>query len=57
MNRRISGKVLALHLGIIVLLLVAQFVLTPYHHTNVARIMVFATFALGYNILLGYTGC
>ena len=56
MNRRISGKVLALHLGIIVLLLVAQFVLTPYHHTNVARIMVFATFALGYNILLGYTG-
>jgi branched-chain amino acid transport system permease protein len=56
MNRRISGKVLALHLGIIVLLLVAQFVLSPYHHTNVARIMVFATFALGYNILLGYTG-
>ena len=56
MNRRISGKVLAFHLGIIVLLLVSQFVLTPYHHTNVARIMVFATFALGYNILLGYTG-
>ena len=56
MNRRISGKVLVLHLGIIVLPLVAQFVLTPYHHTNVARIMVFATFALGYNILLGYTG-
>ena len=56
MNRRISGKVLALHLGIIVLLLGAQFVLSPYHHTNVARIMVFATFALGYNILLGYTG-
>lgn len=56
MNRRISGKVLALHLGIIVLLLGAQFVLSSYHHTNVARIMVFATFALGYNILLGYTG-
>ena len=56
MNRLISGKVLVLHLGIIVLLLVAQFVLSPYHHTNVARIMVFATFALGYNILLGYTG-
>ena len=56
MNRLISSKVLVLHLGIIVLLLVAQFILSPYHHTNVARIMVFATFALGYNILLGYTG-
>ena len=47
---------LALHLGVIALLLAVQFVLPPYHHTNVARIMVLATFAIGYNILFGYTG-
>ncbi len=56
MNRRISGKVLAVHLGVIALLAAAQFFLSPYHHINVARIMIFAAFALGYNVLLGYTG-
>lgn len=56
MNRLLSKKVLIVHFGIIAVLLMAQFVLSPYHHTNVARIMVFASFALGYNILLGYTG-
>ena len=34
----------------------AQFVLGEYHHTNVARIMVLAAYAVGYNLLLGYTG-
>ena len=56
MNRRISARVLVLHLGVVALLLAAQFFLSPYHHTNVARIMIFAAFASGYNILLGYTG-
>jgi branched-chain amino acid transport system permease protein len=56
MSGRLTGKVLGLHLGILALLLVAQFILPPYHHTNVARIMVLATYAVGYNILLGYTG-
>ena len=56
MKRRATGKVLALHLGVIAVLLVAQFVLPPYHHTNAARIMVLATYAIGYNLLLGYTG-
>lgn len=56
MRRRATGKVLALHLGVIAVLLVAQFVLPPYHHTNAARIMVLATYAIGYNLLLGYTG-
>ena len=56
MTRGATSKVLALHLGIIVALFLAQFVLGPYHHTNVARIMVFGTFAVGYNVLLGYTG-
>ena len=56
MRGRLTGKVLALHLGILGLLFIAQFILPAYHHTNVARIMVLATFAVGYNILLGYTG-
>lgn len=56
MSGRLTGKVLALHLGILGLLFIAQFVLPAYHHTNVARIMVLATYAVGYNILLGYTG-
>lgn len=48
--------VLFLHLGLIAALFAAQFLLTQYHHTNVARIMVLATYAIGYNLLLGYTG-
>ncbi|UCD80660.1 MAG: branched-chain amino acid ABC transporter permease [Desulfobacterales bacterium] len=56
MSRRSAGKVFALHLGMLALLFVAQFLLPAYHHTNVARIMVLATYAIGYNLLLGYTG-
>ena len=37
-------------------LLVLQFLLPDYHHTNVARILVLAAFAIGYNIAFGYTG-
>jgi branched-chain amino acid transport system permease protein len=53
---RALPRVLALHVGVLAALFVAQFVLPPYHHTNVARILVLATYALGYNLLLGYTG-
>ena len=56
MSGRLTGKVITLHLGILALLFIAQFILPAYHHTNVARIMVLATYAVGYNILLGYTG-
>jgi branched-chain amino acid transport system permease protein len=45
-----------LHLGVIALLLALQFVLPAYHHTNLSRIMVMASFAIGYNVLVGYTG-
>lgn len=38
------------------LLLAAQFVLPDYHHTNVTRIMIFAVFAIGYNVAFGYAG-
>jgi branched-chain amino acid transport system permease protein len=50
------GRALALHLALIVALFVAQFLLPPYHHTSVARVMVLAVFAMGYNIAFGYTG-
>jgi len=33
-----------------------QFVLPAYHHTNLARVMVLAVFAMGYNLAFGYTG-
>ena len=33
-----------------------QFVLSDYYHNSVARIMVLATYAIGYNIAFGYTG-
>ena len=56
MRRHGMAKAVALHLGVIVVLLALQFVLPPYHHTNAARIMVLATFVIGYNVLLGYTG-
>ena len=52
----VDVRVLALHLGLIAALFAAQFVLGAYHHTNVARIMVLAAYAIGYNLLLGYTG-
>jgi branched-chain amino acid transport system permease protein len=47
---------LILHVAILAALLGLQFLLPPFHHGMVARIMVLATYALGYNILLGYTG-
>jgi branched-chain amino acid transport system permease protein len=51
-----AGKSLVLHVGLLVLLLALQFALPAYHHGNLARIMVLASFAAGYNILFGYTG-
>jgi branched-chain amino acid transport system permease protein len=53
---RAPGKAAALHLAILAALFLLQFVLPAYHHTNVARIMVLSAYALGYNVLLGYTG-
>ncbi len=45
-----------LHLGVIALLFGLQFVLPPYHYSNLSKIMVMASFAIGYNVLLGYSG-
>lgn len=50
------SRALALHLGVIAVLLAANWLLPAYHHTNLARIMVMAVFAMGYNIAFGTTG-
>jgi branched-chain amino acid transport system permease protein len=47
---------LALHLGLLALLFALEFVLPAYHQGNLARIMVLSVYAMGYNILFGYTG-
>lgn len=44
------------HLALLTLLLLLQFVLPDYHRLILTRVMVLATFAVGYNILYGYTG-
>lgn len=49
-------KTILLHGGLLVLLLVLQFLLPAYHHGNLSRIMVLAVYAMGYNIMFGYTG-
>ncbi len=52
----ITTRIVLLHGGLLVLLFGLQFVLPAYHHGNLARIMVLASYAVGYNILFGYTG-
>ncbi len=47
---------LALHLGLIAALIIAGLILPAYHQGNLARILVLATYAVGYNVLFGYTG-
>ena len=46
----------ATHLAVIALLGALHFALPAYHHANLARIMVLAVFAMGYNIAFGYAG-
>jgi branched-chain amino acid transport system permease protein len=45
-----------LHAGVIILLFALNFVLPDYHHGVLARVMVLAVYAMGYNLLFGYTG-
>lgn len=51
-----GNRSIALHLGIVVLLAGSFFVLPEYHSGNLARILVLAVYAMGYNLLFGYTG-
>lgn len=56
MKEASPAKAYALHLGVIALLFALSFVLPEYHHGLLARIMVLAVFAMGYNMLFGYVG-
>ncbi len=56
MTRGAASRAWLLHAGVIALLFGLQFVLPDYHHSNLSKIMVMATFAIGYNLLVGYTG-
>jgi branched-chain amino acid transport system permease protein len=50
------AAVASLHGAVLLALLAAQLVLPPFHHGMLARIMVLAVYAVGYNVCLGYTG-
>jgi branched-chain amino acid transport system permease protein len=50
------AKLYGVHLAVIAVLFALNFVLPAYHHGLMARILVLATFAMGYNILFGYAG-
>jgi branched-chain amino acid transport system permease protein len=50
------AKAYLLHAAVIALLLALGFVLPDYHHGVLARVMVLAVFAMGYNLLFGYAG-
>lgn len=49
-------KIWLLHVGVVLLFVALQFLLPAYHHGVVARVLVLAVFAMGYNILFGYVG-
>ncbi|HWK67713.1 MAG TPA: branched-chain amino acid ABC transporter permease [Rhizobiaceae bacterium] len=57
MNPNASARrVIALHAAVILLLFVLQFALPDYHHGVLARVLVLAVFAMGYNLTFGYAG-
>lgn len=56
MTKAETGRVVVLHLGVVALLAVLNFVLPAYQHGLLARIMVLAVYAMGYNLLFGYAG-
>lgn len=50
------GKAVLLHAAVIAALFALNFVLPEYHHGVMARVLVLAVFAMGYNLLFGYAG-
>lgn len=49
-------RVWLLHIAVLAAVLAISTQLPPYLYTNLARILVLAVFAIGYNIAFGYTG-
>ncbi len=56
MNMPSLDRYFWLHIAVIVGLLLLLFVLPDYHSGIMARVMVLIIYALGYNLLFGYTG-
>jgi branched-chain amino acid transport system permease protein len=52
----LADRAVLLHVGVLAALLLAQLVLSDYAILSLARVMVLAVYAVGYNILFGYTG-
>ena len=53
MNETPPARLYGLHLAVIVVLFGLYFVLPAYHQGLFPRILVLATFAMGYNLLFG----
>lgn len=51
-----TARILLLHGGVILALWLAQFAASDYMVLALTRIMVLAVYAIGYNLLFGYTG-
>ncbi|MDI9349995.1 MAG: branched-chain amino acid ABC transporter permease [Candidatus Symbiobacter sp.] len=49
-------KILWLHLGVIVILAAVGWFCPDYINLQLTRVMIFALYAMGYNLLFGYTG-
>lgn len=54
MNNTLRSSIL--HVSVLCLLVILFFVLPEYHSGNLARILIMAVYAMGYNLLFGYTG-
>ena len=51
-----SVRNILLHSVVVAVLAALFFILPEYHSGNLARILVLSVFAMGYNVLFGYTG-
>ncbi len=51
-----TARSTVLHVAIVALLCALYFILPEYHSGSLARIMVLAVYAMGFNLLFGYTG-
>ena len=50
------AKAILLHAAAIAALFALNFILPDYHHGVLARVLVLAVYAMGYNLLFGYAG-
>ena len=51
-----TARIYGLHIAVVAVLVALNFVLPEYHHAVLARVLVLAVFAMGYNLLFGYAG-